>query len=174
MHAGTALDGVQAALTEVNGIELPKQSGLPYANITEQYMQSWHDLGFDLHVCPAAAAATTTCLDAPVSLTDAVIAHGPDSIVNIMIQRPAFSARFRPTLSLDDLPPRADASCSGAPPLRPLLRPLLRPPRHPQAFRRARAQLLPAPIGAPPPRAACDSLPHNAPEAISAAARAQQ
>eukprot|EP00892_Ulva_mutabilis_P000857 jgi/Ulvmu1/10772/UM069_0006.1 len=109
--AGTALDSVQAALTEVNGIELPKQNGMPFAEITQQYMEAWRALGFALHACGGEAAGGT-CLDAPVSPIDAIVSKAPNTIINIMIQRPAFTAVAQPRLTLD-LPPRADADCTG-------------------------------------------------------------
>lgn len=112
-HAGTALDDVQAALTEVNGIELPKQNNATFEAITQQFLQTWLDLGFRLHLC----AGTPLCLDAPVAEPATVLAGlgtaGPSSIINLMVQRPGGSTLPNITLTLDDLPPRADATCTG-------------------------------------------------------------
>lgn len=115
MCAGTALDGVQAALTEINGVELPKQNNETFEAITTQYLQQWKDLGFEPHVC----AGTPQCLDAPVSDVSVLIAAGPASITNLMVQRPGGATLPNFTLTLEDLPPRADASCDGACPSHP-------------------------------------------------------
>lgn len=67
---------------------------MQYENITREYMKAWEDFGFDLHVCNG-VENVDTCLDAPVSEPESVVAFGADSIINIMIQRPAFSGRIK-------------------------------------------------------------------------------
>eukprot|EP00892_Ulva_mutabilis_P003094 jgi/Ulvmu1/12786/UM097_0013.1 len=108
--AGSALDHVQAGLTEVNGIELPKQTNETFEAATTQYIEAWRGLGFEPHVC----AGTPLCLDAPVSDINAILAAGPASVTNLMVQRPGGATLPNFTLTLDDIPPRADAGCDAS------------------------------------------------------------
>ena len=108
--AGTALNDVQAALAELNGIELPKQNSKPFQEIAREYLRAWNSLGFQMHVCNSA-----DCLDAPVTDTAAILDFDPNTIINMVAQRPESPTLRDPEVSLDKLPPRADVNCTGLP-----------------------------------------------------------
>lgn len=109
-RTGTALDGVQAALTEMNGEDLPRQNGKPFADVAREFVRAWHGLGFELHVCTSAE-----CLGAPVIDEAGVLEYEPGTILNMVAQRPNSPTLNDAQASLGDLPPRADARCTGAP-----------------------------------------------------------
>ena len=101
---------MQAALTEINGLELAKQNDKPFAEVVGEYLQSWQDLGFGVHAC----GKTPLCLDAPVVTPDAVIGGGADSLVNVMLQRPGGATLPPAPPPAQPLAPRADEHCTGA------------------------------------------------------------
>lgn len=101
---------MQAALTEINGLELAKQNDKPFAEVAGEYLQSWQDLGFGVHAC----GKTPLCLDAPVVTPDAVIGGGTDSLVNVMLQRPGGATLPPARPPAQPLAPRADEHCTGA------------------------------------------------------------
>lgn len=49
--AGSVLDGVQYALTEVSAFDMPKKHNKTFGEIGLEYLQTWEALGFEAHVC---------------------------------------------------------------------------------------------------------------------------
>ena len=102
---------MQAALAQVNGAQLTEQSGLALQAAVSEYLQAWRGLGFQLHLC----AGTPLCLDAPTSEPDLVLALASRNSIDMMPQRAGATTLPDNTLALEDLPPRADAECTGPP-----------------------------------------------------------
>eukprot|EP00892_Ulva_mutabilis_P002443 jgi/Ulvmu1/1219/UM109_0017.1 len=87
--AGSALEHVQMAATEINSDQLPKQNGMSYDEIIEQYLQRWRELGFEMHICQGPDEDTwIPCMDKPLASKDDVAERGRTDLIDVAMQRP--------------------------------------------------------------------------------------
>lgn len=83
-RAGTALDSVQFALTEVSAQDMPKAVGKSFEECGPEYLNSWVDRGFNVSICDA----WSNCIGRDVTpIDEAVQATTNQRLANFLMQR---------------------------------------------------------------------------------------
>lgn len=73
-------------MTEVNAVQLAQKSSAPYTDVVREHLEAWVQLGYNLHTC--SWDQDLPCMDQGTTTVDAVVASGPQTFLQLVVQRP--------------------------------------------------------------------------------------